>query len=141
MDFLYKVYQACTFKLNNIELKKKIDFKPRACIIPPNKLFNLKESNDRFKEFQKMNRKFDLFKKYQQSGILSIILTNQSNAFVQPFPIFNQKNILTELNKKNIILEQTNDDPGFTLLGLIVIGAGIFGLFFSSNLILSKLKL
>lgn len=144
MNLLYKTYQAYTFKINTNE--KKIEFKPkpRARWNSDNKYFNLRESNNRFKEFQKINKEFDYLKQknllfinsykyYKSLGLLSLILGNQPNHIDRQFPnyipIFNQTNMLIELNKKNIELESLDDEPDYTLFGLMIIGAGVFGLY------------
>jgi len=108
MNLLNKEYNAYTIKVNN--------------------LFKLTEHKKYFKEYEKINRDINYlnFKKYQQPDISSFILKCRPNTYAQPFQLFNPISNLIfnpKINKEN-----TTPEPDFSLLSLMVFGAGLFGL-------------
>jgi hypothetical protein len=126
MDLLYRASQAYTNKLTNKELKNKIKCKP---YVQSNSLMVTKPiSND----LVTGNRNFDFIKQrnlfyfnplgsYKKPVILSLMYANQNRQL--------HNIIYPDINKIKLI-DTPNEEPSepdFTILGLLVIGAGIVG--------------
>lgn len=130
MELLYQAYQAYKFRMNNVEYKNKMEFKSYR-----NYNMNWVQPRPNINwDIKKMSRQFDYLKdryiwkpinlkEIKSTGILTIINANHP------------KNI-SSINLNDKIKEQTINEPeddsnqdelDFTLLGLLVVSAGIIG--------------